>query len=233
MKINKSKIIVPALGLLLLSTAASITGSVAWFTANKTYVMTAGNFAVVNTKDNLQATLTAGIGTTADNANKKITVDETSKVLTDASFDHTALSENTIIAPDAEGKNVNKVIPLADAIAGSEVTDTYGLLREKASADPAKPAVYSAFTWDITFKLNFAGSAAKGVGLYLDLSAGHKTWAHEVVKITGYTPKIHLKTLSEVQQPETITNTKQKPLQNQSLVGTPTQLVMLPLQEIT
>ena len=35
MKNKKSKIIVPALGLILLSTTASISGSVAWFTANR------------------------------------------------------------------------------------------------------------------------------------------------------------------------------------------------------
>lgn len=36
MKNKKSKIIVPALGLILLSTAASISGSVAWFSMNRT-----------------------------------------------------------------------------------------------------------------------------------------------------------------------------------------------------
>ncbi len=33
---KKTKVIIPALGMLLLSTAASVTGTVAWFTANKT-----------------------------------------------------------------------------------------------------------------------------------------------------------------------------------------------------
>ena len=41
---KKSKIIVPALGLLLLSTAASVSGTVAWFTANRTYNTTISSF---------------------------------------------------------------------------------------------------------------------------------------------------------------------------------------------
>ena len=41
---RKSKIIIPALGMLLLSTAASVTGTVAWFTANN--IVTAKNMTV-------------------------------------------------------------------------------------------------------------------------------------------------------------------------------------------
>ena len=44
---KKSKIIVPALAIITLSTAASITGTVAWFTANRTASVTVGDMAVV------------------------------------------------------------------------------------------------------------------------------------------------------------------------------------------
>ena len=60
---KKSKVIIPALGVLVLSTAASITGTVAWFTASRDATVSVGEFAVVSTDGNLAATLTAGVGT--------------------------------------------------------------------------------------------------------------------------------------------------------------------------
>ncbi|MBR1847068.1 MAG: hypothetical protein IJ787_05080 [Bacilli bacterium] len=68
---KKSKVLIPAMALLLFSTAASITGTVAWFTSTRVYTMSAGDFAVVNTKDNLNATLAPGIGTILDPNNEK------------------------------------------------------------------------------------------------------------------------------------------------------------------
>lgn len=49
---KKSKIIVPALGILVLSTAASITGTVAWFSAN-TNVTVTGMSVTTKTSDNI------------------------------------------------------------------------------------------------------------------------------------------------------------------------------------
>ena len=63
MKNKKSKIIVPALGLILLSTAASISGSVAWFTASRTATVDTGTFAIVKTDGTLGSSLTDGVGT--------------------------------------------------------------------------------------------------------------------------------------------------------------------------
>ena len=47
---KKTKVIIPALGLLLLSTAASVTGTVAWFSANAT--VTASGMQVTAVSDN-------------------------------------------------------------------------------------------------------------------------------------------------------------------------------------
>lgn len=51
--------------------------------------MTAGNFAVVNTKDNLKAELSAGIGTIIDNETKAVTVGATGANLADTWADAT------------------------------------------------------------------------------------------------------------------------------------------------
>lgn len=57
---KKSRIIVPALAMLTLSVAASVTGTVAWFTASRTASMTASNLAAFNTEGNLTLNLAAG-----------------------------------------------------------------------------------------------------------------------------------------------------------------------------
>lgn len=166
---KKTKVVIPALGIIAFATAASITGTVAWFTASKSVTITAGDFAVVSTKNNLVAELSAGVGTTAT-SNVITTV--AGKKLTDASFNHKDLE---FVDPDDNGENVDHVFALDDENLATK------LLREgNAIADQA--GVYSAFTWNITFKLNMASSAQK-VGLYLDLSS-ENTWAHKKDSVT-------------------------------------------------
>ena len=60
---KKSKVLIPAMALLLFSTAASITGTVAWFTSTRTFETTVGNFTVREVDGNLECTLGADVGT--------------------------------------------------------------------------------------------------------------------------------------------------------------------------
>lgn len=70
---KKTKVIIPALGMLLLSTAASVTGTVAWFAANASIqangmritANTDSSFLIVGTS-NVLATVQAANNTTAD-----------------------------------------------------------------------------------------------------------------------------------------------------------------------
>ena len=71
---KKSRIIVPALAMLTLSVAASVTGTVAWFTASRTASIKASNLAAFNTDGDLSLILTAGNqgdGSVTDNTNIK------------------------------------------------------------------------------------------------------------------------------------------------------------------
>ena len=156
---KKSKIIVPALGILLLSTAASVSGTVAWFTANRTYNASAGNFSVVSTGDNLNCTMAGGLGTQV-NASDDTVIELANNAykLTDASFDH--LTEKFII-PDASGTKVDRSIALGSAVLGASNTSN-NLFRTDN--------VYSAFTWEMDFSVAFSSSSTKNVGLYLDLA---------------------------------------------------------------
>ena len=170
---KKSKVIIPALALMAFSVAASITGTVAWFTANRVATVTAGSFAVVNTTTDLQVSLASGIGTQAvDDNNAKthtITVIDGYK-LTDSSFDHSAVAHN-VIAPNETGELVGSSIALASVTGG--LTNPVGNMVRDAST-----SVFTAFTWNITFTVTFGNSASSDVGLFLDLS-GTESYMHK------------------------------------------------------
>ena len=66
---KKSRIIVPALAMLTLSVAASVTGTVAWFTASRTANMQLNNLAALNTSGDLSLVLEKGNQTTNPGSN--------------------------------------------------------------------------------------------------------------------------------------------------------------------
>ena len=70
---KKTKVIIPALGLLVLSTAASVTGTVAWFSANAT--VTATGMTVTAQSDS--KLLVINYGATFDNTNESTTAAST------------------------------------------------------------------------------------------------------------------------------------------------------------
>ena len=144
---KKTKILVPALGLLLLSTTASISGTVAWFTANRVYEMTAGEFAVVSTTHNLDVKLHGGVGTQVGDPTVIEVKDD--YVLTDGSYDHTT---KRIVAPDVSGTKIGKVTELSNASESTLMRDTN---------------VYTAFTWEMDFSLEF-GAVSQTTGLFFN-----------------------------------------------------------------
>lgn len=141
-------------------------------TANRTATVTGGTFAVVKTSDNLAVTLGAGVGTTVNNTTKAVTTKH-NYVLTDASFDHTAGALN-VVTPDTPREKVLLNTPIASLAAGDAAAE---LLVNRGIN------TYSAFTWTMTFTLDFSASATKKQGLFLDLGADD-TYMHEVVKQT-------------------------------------------------
>ena len=158
---KKSRIIIPALAMIAFSVAASITGTVAWFTANRTAKIDAGTYAVVKTTSNLNCSVDSGIGTTAtDNLAGVTDVIAVNGKLTDGSFDH-AGTNKYIYAPDGTGTKVGSEYALASA---TEANLTRG-------TTTGGDTIYTAVTWEVEFSLEF-GSAAGGndIGLYLDLA---------------------------------------------------------------
>ena len=150
---KKSKIIVPAIAMIAFSTAASIAGSVAWFTASRQVDINAGSYTVVKTTTNLTTKLTGGIGTSASG---NVVSVPTTTLLTDASFNY---DTQKIFAPNADGTAIDdeKTVNLSEATPSN-------LKREELTTGET---VFSAVTWDIEFTLGF-GATAGNYGLYLD-----------------------------------------------------------------
>ena len=144
---KKSKVIVPALGILMLSTAASISGSVAWFTAVRNFSANVGNFAVVKTVGDLKCSFTGFVGTTEGGAEggyyKTLSVDANT-VLTDASFDHSDLK--VAYPTDSTGTKFAEHTALGFS---SKTTDEASVFR---GTDKSGNKIYSALSLTMTFK---------------------------------------------------------------------------------
>lgn len=158
---KKTRIIIPAIAMIAFSTVASIAGSVAWFTANRTANFNAGTYAVVKTTANLKCEVTGGIATSADSSNI-VTVNG---VLTDGSFNH---KTGNIYAPNADGSAIGSEIALASAKSDNT-------LLERGTTSDSK-TIYTAVTFDIKFTVSF-GSASGNYGLYLDNTTGKTSFA--------------------------------------------------------
>lgn len=155
---KKSKIIIPALGMLLLSTAASVSGTVAWFTTVSTAQANITSFAVRKLGGDLDYTVAAGTGTKkSDNSNPKsaIELDGTNPALCDSSYDHLAKLDYKA------NSNASAFTALASDESNWTVTGT-------------DQVTYYAVSWTYTFTYTFGGDTT-AVNLYLDSQASTVT----------------------------------------------------------
>ena len=176
---KKSKLIVPAaLAVMLLSTAASVTGTVAWFTANKSVQVDTTAFSVKAIDGNLTVTPTANFGTSVG-ANATTQIPEISiadnSVLTDGSVDHVNSvvyrkkykGSDTTNFVDSESENYKRSVTV------SNVTTDY----------------YFAISWKLQFTYEFSGDAGTAINLYFDpasTATGAKDAAHTSGTIETY-----------------------------------------------
>lgn len=170
---KKTRILIPALAMIAFSTAASIAGSVAWFTASRTATVNAGTYAVVKTSANLKCVASAGVGTTASVVSDIQTISLGKNVLTDGSFNH---KTGMIYQPNEAGDAIDTTARPTDKIRGevalSEVTgegaDTTLLERGLVNAGTANEGkVYSAVTFHLEFTIEYGGASGE-YGLFLD-----------------------------------------------------------------
>ncbi len=160
---KKSRIIIPALAMIAFSVAASIAGTVAWFTASRTAQINAGTYAVVKTSAELKCVLSNGVGTTVSDS----TVSLNGNLLSDGSFSH---KSSKVYTPNSEGTALDPTkgeIPLNDEqLATKLVRGTTGT--------PAK-TIYTAVTFNMSFTVTF-GALEGDIGLYLDNTAGKSSF---------------------------------------------------------
>lgn len=142
---KKSKIIIPALGMLILSTAASVTGTVAWFTTVSSATANITSFAVRKLGGDLSYVVAAGVGTKKvdSSATSSITLDGDNPALCDASFNHTT-------------KHPWKANSTASAF--TEITTENVANWGVTSTTPAQ-VTYYAVSWSYTFTYTFGGDS--------------------------------------------------------------------------
>lgn len=159
---KKSKVILPAMALLLFSTAASVTGTVAWFSATRVFNTSAAEFGINSVDGNLDATLEARVGTQVNG--KKIEAQDNCR-LYHGSFD-TATKKAWILnqEPSADGHDYFK-----DKGTEADAKDTPSNWHAHEAA-VSGITYFVGFSWKITFNYTFA-SGETSVGVFLDLAA--------------------------------------------------------------
>ena len=151
---KKTKLIIPALGMLLLSTAASVTGTVAWFSANSTVSATG---MVVAAKTNATYLL---IGSGANDTAGEI------QALVDAQSGDNGLT--TALSVTAEQ---SQVLPSAhDAIATATAAATYGNWYTGRGTSPSVGTLVNNSKTALT-ESNFANYVIKRT-VYLTVAVG-------------------------------------------------------------
>lgn len=149
-KLKKSAVVIPALARIAVTAAASVSGTVAWFTANRAVSATASKFTAYDDNGSLQITAVAGKGTTVTNGKDVSVVG----VLTDASFDFanvwTDVRDDDGNAPTAFEK----------------VTDAN---YKTGSTNKEDKEVYYAVDW--TYTISLTSKTKDNVDLFFDLSS--------------------------------------------------------------
>ena len=175
---KKSKIIVPALGLLVLSTAASVSGTVAWFTANRTYNTSINNIAVVSTTGSLKGTFEAGVGTSISDGSSISVASQT--VLTHGSFNH---STKLASWPTDDAATKFGSYTLAELVADDASTYATHVTTDATAnnllrlTDAASNKVYSALTFRLTLTYT-TSNVSDTYALFLNLDAGKSNVGH-------------------------------------------------------
>ena len=159
---KKSKVIVPALAMIGLSAVASVTGSVAWFTAQRNASLSTSDFVVTKTDGNLGLTLYDGIGTTATNSGSTHSIAANANTsCTDASLNPVTKILYTDVGEDSFDD-------LGDANTFKTLTETdhpYVYVAGK---------IYYAYTWKMTFNLT-DGVANTKMNIFFNINESSMT----------------------------------------------------------
>lgn len=167
---KKLKIIVPALALLAVSTVASVTGTVAWFTSNTASTVEFDQFDIQQMSSNLGCTTTAKVGVAVTNNKVTPAVISGSKVakLTHASFNS---DDGNIWSLNATNAKTKIDGPSSVSTKTDHLTSTNTkLIASYDKSSTSKAAVYYVFSWSSTFTYELQGTDA-AANLYFDVKS--------------------------------------------------------------
>lgn len=152
---KKSRILAPALAVLTFSTAAAVTGTVAWYFSSRTAAIQASAITSYNPEAGLKVTLTAGEGTTIGTASS--TIDSTPATVT-----HDLMRDGSVDVP--AGKAYIAVLDRQGNVSSYRQVDDL-----KDGTNTAGKDYYFATTYTAKFELNNQTSG-KAYALYYDHS---------------------------------------------------------------
>ena len=187
-KFKKSKIIVHALALITATTVASVTGTVAWFSANRVATATA-QFQATDSEGALMIKTIAGIGTTVNTdqnyaSTNAVTVDG---LLTHGSYNASAngvVDGNLYVANITEGDDGYEINNYEDkgTIAGNSgdtiSPSSYPWMAGTKVDGTSTKKVWYAVSWKVSIKLAAEGNASATKMVFVDFNKttfGNKT----------------------------------------------------------
>lgn len=193
---KKSKLIVPAaLAVMLLSTAASVSGTVAWFTANRAVEINASKFEVTTTDGNLAVSATAVANADIGADGKTITIHDYDQELgtpsgtpdyaklTDASV-NLQRGDSTVVYDNGDVFDEHNYPTSYIEVASTYATDT--------------EHVVLCVAWNLTFTFEFTASADNGskVSLFFNVEDSSMSEANSATIRTGKGFRIGMSTAS-------------------------------------
>ena len=170
-KFKKSAVVIPALARIAVTAAASVSGTVAWFTATHTVTATAGNFNATYNDGNLELSVASVQATEGDQAVKALTINDHDVTIdngihfTDASYNATA---NELWSDKEKDDGTD---PTEFESKGGSTNASTGWV-----ADLTYKTLY-AVTWTYTFKYRFGTDVSKDAKLAFDPSLSSMTCA--------------------------------------------------------
>ncbi len=178
-KFKKSKIIVPALALITATTVASVTGTVAWFTANRAVTVSASTFVATKVESNLVVTTEGRIGTkaTADNGITTTTDTNVTNKLTHGSYDAQTNAAGSLYVAQIsdDGTSITDFTDLGTEDTAKSATATTSANKWLARNDStANTKTWYGVSWTMKFSLQSASTNTADY-LFLDPSASTYT----------------------------------------------------------
>lgn len=147
---KKSKIILPAVALLTISTVAAASSTVAWFTANRTVDVNLSQVAIYNPESDLNVTLVKD-----DNAGTSVDNTKNAQIVTLPSY----MRDGSV---DAANKKVYK-----KDVVTSEYSLVNGYSTDTATIAGESKVIYRATHWTMNFSM--VGASTNDYGVLLDM----------------------------------------------------------------